>query len=108
MFAMQRVFLWLSALLALYVSDFACATTEPLPPGDENPVPHIALLLQLKSVCHDRRCHRRRRVRPLTGRIPLPAGLTHELRVEARVEGHAAARGKVLLGSAEQIGRAHV
>src|SRR5574340_763894 len=49
MFAMQRVFLWLSALLALYVSDFACATTEPLPPGDENPVPHIALLLPLKS-----------------------------------------------------------
>lgn len=46
---MQRVFLWLSALLALYVSDFACATTEPLPPGDENPVPHIALLLPLKS-----------------------------------------------------------
>ena len=46
---MQRVFLWLSALLALYVSDFACATTGPLAPGEERPAPHIALLLPLKS-----------------------------------------------------------
>lgn len=51
---MQRVFLWLSALLALYVSGFACATDglrpgEPLAPGDEKPAPHIALLLPLKS-----------------------------------------------------------
>jgi uncharacterized protein len=46
---MQRVFPWLSALLALYVSGFACATAEPLAPGDEKPVPHIALLLPLKS-----------------------------------------------------------
>ena len=46
---MQRVFPWLSALLALYVSDIACATSEPLAPGDEKPVPHIALLLPLKS-----------------------------------------------------------
>ncbi|HEU0219819.1 MAG TPA: penicillin-binding protein activator [Gallionella sp.] len=46
---MQRVFLWLSALLALYVSGFACATGELLAPGDEKPVPHIALLLPLKS-----------------------------------------------------------
>src|SRR3989338_6425540 len=40
---------WLSALLTLYVSGFACATTEPLAPGSEKPVPHIALLLPLKS-----------------------------------------------------------
>ncbi|BBJ00703.1 hypothetical protein FGKAn22_23950 [Ferrigenium kumadai] len=46
---MQRVFLWFSALLALYVSGFACATEPPLPPGDEKPAPHIALLLPLKS-----------------------------------------------------------
>ncbi|MDZ4202850.1 MAG: penicillin-binding protein activator [Gallionella sp.] len=46
---MQRVFLWLSTLFALYVSGFACATDNPLPPGDERPVPHIALLLPLKS-----------------------------------------------------------
>lgn len=46
---MQRVFLWLSALLALYVSGFACATSEALAPGDEKPAPHIALLLPLKS-----------------------------------------------------------
>ncbi len=46
---MQRVFLRLSALLALYVSGFACATAAPLPPGDERPVPHIALLLPLES-----------------------------------------------------------
>jgi len=46
---MQRVFLLLSALLALYVSGFACATTEPLAPGDEKPEPHIALLLPLQS-----------------------------------------------------------
>lgn len=46
---MQRVFLWLSAWLALYVSGFACATAEPLPAGDEKPAPHIALLLPLKS-----------------------------------------------------------
>lgn len=46
---MQRVFLWFSAWLALYVSGFACATGEPLPPGDEKPLPHIALLLPLKS-----------------------------------------------------------
>jgi len=43
------MFLWLSALLSLYVSGFACATTEPLPPDDETPAPHIALLLPLKS-----------------------------------------------------------
>ena len=43
------MFPWLSALLALYVSGFACATAEPLAPGDEKPVPHIALLLPLKS-----------------------------------------------------------
>ncbi|MBI5438780.1 MAG: penicillin-binding protein activator [Nitrosomonadales bacterium] len=35
-------------MLALYVSGFACATTE-LAPGSEKPVPHIALLLPLKS-----------------------------------------------------------
>lgn len=46
---MQRVFLWLTALFTLYVSGFACATTEPLAPGDDAPVPHIALLLPLKS-----------------------------------------------------------
>jgi len=51
---MQRGFLWLSALLALYVSGFACATDglrpgEPLARGDDKPVPHIALLLPLKS-----------------------------------------------------------
>ena len=51
---MQRVFLWLSTLLALYVSGFACATEEAQPGealarGDEKPVPHIALLLPLKS-----------------------------------------------------------
>jgi outer membrane PBP1 activator LpoA protein len=46
---MQRVFLWLFAPLVLYVSGFACASTEPLAPGDEAPVPHIALLLPLKS-----------------------------------------------------------
>jgi len=51
---MQRVFPWLSALLALYVSGFACATDglrpgETLPPGDAKPAPHIALLLPLKS-----------------------------------------------------------
>ena len=51
---MQRRFLWLSALLALYVSGFACATDglrpgEPLARGDDKPVPHIALLLPLKS-----------------------------------------------------------
>lgn len=46
---MQRVFPWFSALLALYVSGIACATAEPLPPGDERPSPHIALLLPLKS-----------------------------------------------------------
>jgi len=31
------------------VSGFACATTEPLAPGNEKPAPHIALLLPLKS-----------------------------------------------------------
>ncbi len=46
---MQRGFLWLSALLALYVSGFACATTGPLAPGEAKPGPHIALLLPLKS-----------------------------------------------------------
>ena len=51
---MQRVFLWLSALFALYVSGIACATdvqpaTAPIAPGNERPVPHIALLLPLKS-----------------------------------------------------------
>ena len=51
---MQRGFLWLSALLALYVSGFACATDGlrpggPLGPGDAKPAPHIALLLPLKS-----------------------------------------------------------
>lgn len=48
------MFLCLSALLALYVSGFACATEEGQPGealarGDERPVPHIALLLPLKS-----------------------------------------------------------
>jgi outer membrane PBP1 activator LpoA protein len=46
---MQRVFLWFFSLLALYVSGFACATEEPPLPPDEKPVPHIALLLPLKS-----------------------------------------------------------
>ena len=46
---MQRGFLWLSVLLALYVSGFACATVEPLAPGDAKHSPHIALLLPLKS-----------------------------------------------------------
>ena len=50
---MQRVFpllfKWFATLLALYVSGFACATTGPLAPGDEQPAPHIALLLPLKS-----------------------------------------------------------
>lgn len=36
-------------MLTLYVSGFACASTEPLAPGSEKPVPHIALLLPLKS-----------------------------------------------------------
>lgn len=49
MFVMQRLFLWLPILLALYVSGFACATAEPLPAGDTKPAPHIALLLPLKS-----------------------------------------------------------
>jgi len=31
------------------VSGFACASTEPLAPGNEKPAPHIALLLPLKS-----------------------------------------------------------
>ena len=42
------MFLWLSALLALYVSSIACAT-EGAQAGDAKPVPHIALLLPLKS-----------------------------------------------------------
>jgi outer membrane PBP1 activator LpoA protein len=46
---MQRVILLISALVALYVSGFACASTEPLAPGDEKPAPHIALILPLKS-----------------------------------------------------------
>lgn len=46
---MQRVLLLLSALLALYVSGFACATAEPQASGDEKAEPHIALLLPLKS-----------------------------------------------------------
>lgn len=42
-------------MLALYVSGFACATDgpargEPLLSGENKPVPHIALLLPLKSV----------------------------------------------------------
>jgi len=45
----KRLLTWLAALLTLYVSGFACATTEPLAPGSEKPVPHIALLLPLKS-----------------------------------------------------------
>ena len=40
---------WLAALLTLYVSGFASATDEPIAPGSEKPVPHIALLLPLKS-----------------------------------------------------------
>lgn len=36
-------------MLALYVSGFACATDEPLPPAAVKPEPHIALLLPLKS-----------------------------------------------------------
>lgn len=61
---MQRVFLWLAAWFALYVSGFAHATEgsfldrvfpdkaqagAPLPRADEKPQPHIALLLPLKS-----------------------------------------------------------
>lgn len=46
---MQRVFLLILTVLALYVSSFAYATTDPLPPGDEKPAPHIALVLPLKS-----------------------------------------------------------
>ena len=51
---MQLVSFWLSALLALCVSGFACATDGlrpggPLAPGDAKPAPHIALLLPLKS-----------------------------------------------------------
>lgn len=70
---MQRVFLLISALFALYVSGFANATGAPPPgspqaepplieapstgspqagsppPAGENPAPHIALLLPLKS-----------------------------------------------------------
>ncbi|TAN78624.1 MAG: penicillin-binding protein activator [Gallionella sp.] len=49
MFVMQRVFLLLSALLALYVSSFARATDEPPVSADEEPAPHIALLLPLES-----------------------------------------------------------
>ena len=45
----KRFLTWLLAVLTLYVSGFACATTEPLAPGSEKPVPHIALLLPLKS-----------------------------------------------------------
>lgn len=45
----KRLLTWLLAVLTLYVSGFACATTEPLAPGSEKPVPHIALLLPLKS-----------------------------------------------------------
>ncbi len=45
----KRLSTWLSALLALYVSGFACATAEPLAPGNEKPAPHIALLLPLNS-----------------------------------------------------------
>jgi outer membrane PBP1 activator LpoA protein len=37
------------ALLALYVSGFASATTETLLPAAEQPIPHIALLLPLNS-----------------------------------------------------------
>lgn len=61
---MQRVFLWLAAWFALYVSGFAHATegsllnqifpdkpkaAASLPRSDEKPQPHIALLLPLKS-----------------------------------------------------------
>lgn len=52
MFLWLSDFLGLSVLLALYVSGFACATDAavmPLVPGNEKPVPHIALLLPLKS-----------------------------------------------------------
>ncbi len=45
----KKFLTWLLALLALYVSDFACASTDSLPSGNEKPVPHIALLLPLKS-----------------------------------------------------------
>jgi len=45
---MQRLFLWFSVWLALYVSGFAHATDAP-PPDDEKPAPHVALLLPLKS-----------------------------------------------------------
>ncbi len=44
---MQFPLPWFYALLALYVSGIACATTEP--PVAEKPVPHIALLLPLSS-----------------------------------------------------------
>lgn len=46
---MQRVVLWLSAVLALYVSGFAHATDAGAPTVEEKPAPHIALLLPLKS-----------------------------------------------------------
>ncbi|HET7833956.1 MAG TPA: penicillin-binding protein activator [Gallionella sp.] len=50
---MQRLFsfflTWLAALAALYVSGFACATDGPALAGESKPVPHIALLLPLKS-----------------------------------------------------------
>ncbi|MDD2685689.1 MAG: penicillin-binding protein activator [Gallionella sp.] len=49
---MQRAFLLISAWLALYVSGLAHATEPvplPPPPAAEQPAPHIALLLPLKS-----------------------------------------------------------
>lgn len=48
---MQRMFLlqWFCAVLALYVSGFASATTEAPRLVSEKPVPHIALLLPLNS-----------------------------------------------------------
>jgi outer membrane PBP1 activator LpoA protein len=44
---MHRVSLWLFVVAALYVSGPACATDEA--PSASQPVPHIALLLPLKS-----------------------------------------------------------
>ena len=45
---MQRILSWLFLSTSLYVSGQACATDEP-PEETEKPVPHIALLLPLKS-----------------------------------------------------------
>ena len=46
---MQRIFLLLLAMLALYLSEFAYATNDAPGRGAISPAPHIALLLPLKS-----------------------------------------------------------